>query len=258
MAAECTEEVSAMKLRIRFSKKGPVKFIGHLDILRYFQKAFRRAEFDMVYSQGYHPHPVQSFASPLGVGLESEGEYMDIEVHSMDEPEQMLARLNAQMTEGITATALSVLQDDAKNSMSILAAADYSVRFREGRMPCSHDDLTEKIDRFLSLDEIQVRKKTKKNDLVIDIRPMIRNLSVQADGSVLMQVSAGSSANLKPELLLESMFAREGITLDPFVLLITRLEMYAADSEGKLVSLAEYQAVSTYDLPAPRAEESLL
>lgn len=62
-----------MKLRMRFGKEGIVKFIGHLDIMRYFQKAFRRANVDITYSQGYHPHPCLSFASPLGVGLESRG-----------------------------------------------------------------------------------------------------------------------------------------------------------------------------------------
>lgn len=243
-----------MKIRIRFSKKGPVKFIGHLDILRYFQKAFRRADYDLIYSQGYHPHPVQSFASPLGVGLESEGEYMDIEVNSMDSPAQMLDRLNAQMTEGIIATGFTVLRDDAKNSMSILAAADYTVHFREGMAPCSRQKLEEMVHTFLALDEILVHKKTKKNELEINIRPMVRSLCVKEDGSIWMQVLAGSAANLKPELLLESMFAREGITLDPFALLITRLEMYAAGDHDRLISLAEYQAVSTYSLSADGRE----
>ena len=246
-----------MKIRIRFSKKGPVKFIGHLDILRYFQKAFRRAEFDLVYSQGYHPHPVQSFASPLGVGLESEGEYMDIEVNSMDSPAQMLRRLNAQMTEGILATGFTVLRDDAKNYMSILAAADYQVRFREGYMPCPPEELSEMIRAFLALDEIPVQKKTKKNELTIDIRPMIRSISMQEDGSIFMKLSAGSAANLKPELLLADMFARQGITLDPFALLITRMEMYAADQDGRFISLADYQAVSTYSLSSAGGEDSL-
>ena len=197
-----------MKIRIRFSKKGPVKFIGHLDILRYFQKAFRRAEFDLVYSQGYHPHPVQSFASPLGVGLESEGEYMDIELNSMDSPEQMLERLNAQMSEGIMTTGFTVLRDDAKNSMSILAGADYKVRFREGYMPCPPEELSEMIRAFLALDEIPVQKKTKKNELTIDIRPMIRSISMQEDGSIFMP-----ALRLSKELELTENDKKLGITV---------------------------------------------
>ena len=63
------EEVSAMKVRIKFSKQGPVKFIGHLDVMRYFQKAMRRAAIDIKYSEGFSPHQIMSFAAPRGLSL---------------------------------------------------------------------------------------------------------------------------------------------------------------------------------------------
>ena len=69
-----------MKIRIKFAKEGTMKFIGHLDIMRYFQKVMRRADVDIRYSEGFSPHQIMSFAAPLGVGLESRGEYVDIEV----------------------------------------------------------------------------------------------------------------------------------------------------------------------------------
>ena len=72
-----------MKIRIKFRKFGPVRFIGHLDLMRFFQKMIRRADLDIAYSNGFSPHQIMSFAAPLGVGLESNGEYMDIEVHSV-------------------------------------------------------------------------------------------------------------------------------------------------------------------------------
>ena len=68
-----------MKIRIKFAKEGTMKFIGHLDIMRYFQKVMRRADVDIRYSEGFSPHQIMSFAAPLGVGLESRGEYVDIE-----------------------------------------------------------------------------------------------------------------------------------------------------------------------------------
>ena len=67
-----------MRVRIKFSKHGAVKFIGHLDTMRYFQKAIRRSEIDIAYSGGFSPHQIMSFAAPLGVGQTSNGEYMDI------------------------------------------------------------------------------------------------------------------------------------------------------------------------------------
>ena len=72
-----------MKVRMRFSKSGTMKFIGHLDIMRYFQKAFRRSGIDIAYSGGFSPHQIMSFAAPLGVGLESDGEYLDVELNSL-------------------------------------------------------------------------------------------------------------------------------------------------------------------------------
>ena len=57
-----------MKVRIKFAKEGMMKFIGHLDIMRYFQKAIRRAELPIAYSGGFSPHMILSFAAPLGVG----------------------------------------------------------------------------------------------------------------------------------------------------------------------------------------------
>ena len=71
-----------MKVRIKFAKSGAMRFIGHLDVMRFFQKAIRRAGIDVAYSEGFSPHQIMSFAAPLGVGLCSNGEYMDIEVKS--------------------------------------------------------------------------------------------------------------------------------------------------------------------------------
>ena len=84
MAQQALEEVSAFKIRIRFSKHGHIKFVGHLDMVRYFQKVMRRANVDIAYSQGFSPHQKMSFASPLSVGVTSQGEYFDIEVNSSE------------------------------------------------------------------------------------------------------------------------------------------------------------------------------
>ena len=71
-----------MKIRIKFSKQGAMKFIGHLDTMRYFQKAMRRADVDIRYSEGFSPHQIMSFAAPLGVGLTGCGEYRGV-IHGL-------------------------------------------------------------------------------------------------------------------------------------------------------------------------------
>ena len=149
-----------MKLRIKFKKYGPVRFIGHLDVMRFFQKANRRAELDVAYTGGFSPHQIMSFAAPLGVGLTSNGEYMDLEVHSLTSCEDVKTRLNAASVPGIEITSVKILPDKAGNAMASVAAAGYTVTFREGRGP--HFDLAPAVERFLKKDEILITKETKK------------------------------------------------------------------------------------------------
>ena len=89
-----------MRVRLKFFKYGTMKYIGHLDMLRYFQKAFRRAHVPMKYSEGFNPHPVMSFAAPLGVGITSEGEYLDIETDKDVDLNALVSDINSQMVEG--------------------------------------------------------------------------------------------------------------------------------------------------------------
>ena len=114
-----------MKIRIKFAKRGRMKYIGHLDIMRYFQKVMRRAEVDIVYTEGFSPHQVMSFAAPLGVGLTSEGEYFDIEVHSTLPTDMMIEKLNQNMVEGMEVLDYVKVPDKSKPAMSIVAGADY-------------------------------------------------------------------------------------------------------------------------------------
>ena len=125
-----------MKIRIKFRKYGEMKFIGHLDMMRYFQKAMRRAGIDICYSEGFSPHMIMSFASPLGVGLTSDGEYLDIEVGETFSSKESMERLNQVMAQGVEVVSFRRIPDGkASNAMALLAAADYEIRFREGMEP---------------------------------------------------------------------------------------------------------------------------
>ena len=120
-----------MRVRIKFSKHGVVKFIGHLDVMRYFQKLNRRADIDVKYSAGFSPHQIMSFAAPLGVGLESYGEYVDIEVNTTMSSKDAIDALNAASVDGITVTGYVRLDDNVANAMSCVAAADYKVTIKD-------------------------------------------------------------------------------------------------------------------------------
>lgn len=212
-----------MKIRIQFSKHGVMKFIGHLDIMRYFQKAIRRAGLDIAYSGGFSPHQIMSFAAPLGVGLESDGEYLDIEVNSHEGAAQMKDALNREMAEGIEILSVRILPEQAKNAMASVAAAGYTVRFRCGYEP--DFDWKEALKEFYQKNEIPFTKTTKKSELTLDLKPAIYELSLQED-TVYMLVNASSSGNIKPSMVMEAFYLANGRELLPFALEITRTDTY--------------------------------
>lgn len=229
-----------MKVRVKFQKYGIMKFIGHLDVMRYFQKAIRRAGIDIAYTEGLSPHMIMSFASPLGVGLTSDAEYMDIELRTPVSSREAIDALNRVGVEGIHVTGFwEVPEGKANKAMTLVAAADYTLRFRQGYAP--KGDWQSHISHFFAQKEILVWKKTKKSEKEVDIRPMIYEMSVNG-GVVFMKLAAGSVANLKPELVMDAYLKSIGIEPVPLSYEINRCEVYAdigTEKKPKLVSLGD-------------------
>lgn len=223
-----------MKARIKFRKNGVMKFIGHLDIMRYFQKAIRRAEIPIAFTSGYSPHMIMSFANPLGVGLTSDGEYFDIELTESIASKEAVRRLNEQMVDGMEIVSFVQIPDDKKSKgMSIVAGADYLSSVKNGSLP---EDLAEKLEAFYAQNEICVVKKTKKSEKEVDIRPMIYKLECR-DGKIYMRVAAGSVQNLKPELVTEAFVRYLGMDAEKVTFTHHRLETFAESEnmEGKMI-----------------------
>lgn len=213
-----------MKVRIKFRKYGAMKFIGHLDIMRYFQKAMRRAEIPIAFTGGYSPHMIMSFANPLGVGVTSDGEYFDIELTEPIASDQAVKQLNDAMVEGMEIVSFVEIPDNKKETgMSIVAAADYLSKVKSGSFPA---DWKERAQGFLSQEEIKVWKATKKSEKEVDIKPMIYRFEVR-DDCIYMQVATGSVENLKPGLVIEAFAGYLGLDKDALSFEHHRLEVYA-------------------------------
>lgn len=246
-----------MKVRIKYTKSGHLKFIGHLDVMRYFQKAVKRAGLDIAYSQGFSPHQLMSFAAPLALGVTSEGEYFDAEFNSLISSDEFIRRFNEQMVEGMEVKDVILLPDHAKNSMSIVAASDYRVTIlakdEDGnsleaddlKKRTSADVMGEKRGRLLAAsgqllekDTIEVLRKTKKNERVEDIKKGILQLQPEGD-KLYMLLAAGSEYNLKPELVVEALCKDTGYEYKKFDYQVHRIETYMKNEEGELVSLLE-------------------
>ena len=211
-----------MRVRIKFSKRTPMQYIGHLDTMRYFQKVLRRAGLPVAFSEGFSPHILMSFASPLGVGRFSEGEYFDLELKDSVPCTVIADAMQRQLTPGFAVTAVSEI-DSSKmyNGMRSIAAAAYHVESHVS-IPVSE----ERIQAFMEKRQIEVLRKTKRKEEVTDIRPWIYDFSGTANGFDMM-LSAGSVSNLKPELVVHAYAKEQGLNPDTLSLQICRMDLYA-------------------------------
>ncbi|MBQ2987055.1 MAG: DUF2344 domain-containing protein [Tyzzerella sp.] len=231
-----------MKARIKFRKYGCMKFIGHLDIMRFFQKVMRRADIPIAFTGGFSPHMIMSFANPLGVGLTSDGEYFDIELTDKIDMELAVERMNQVSVEGIDIVNMVPISDDKKQTgMSIVAAADYLSSLKSGTFP---EDWKERVALFMEQPAITVLKKSKKSEKEVDIKPMIYKFEVR-DESVYMQVATGSVENLKPELVMQALCEFLSVDLETVSFAHHRLEVYAnigTDGKNQFVGLDQVSA----------------
>lgn len=214
-----------------------MKFISHLDVMRYFQKVIKRADIDIAYSAGFNPHQIMSFASPLGLGHTSEAEYVDIEVHSTLKTNEALNILNKVSVPDMEILSYKLLPDGATKAMTLVAAAEYFVKIREGYVP--DFNLDNAINDFMSKDSIVVTKETKKGTKEVNLIPLIYEFRKEADG-YFIKLAAGSVDNLKPELVFSTIYDINNSILPEFALMLERREIYGYDENGILKSLESF------------------
>lgn len=195
------------RLRIKFSKGEEVKYISHLDTLRTFERAVRRAEIPIAYSQGFNPRAQISFGLPLSVGVTGEAEYVDFEMEKIVPAEEFGKRLNNNLPKGF-----KIIHAEYVNTKGSLMAAIRVSSYRVAAANISKigkDTLNRYINLFMQKEHIIIEKKTKDTLKEIDIRPYIYSMTViKADENEIqlgMTLAAGSIFNLKPEIVTEKL-----------------------------------------------------
>ncbi len=178
-------------IRIHYSKKEELKYIAHLDTLRAFIRALRRAKLPIAYSQGFNPHPIISFLMPLSLGFTSNCEMVDIGFSQELPFEEIAKRLDDALPPGFSVSHAG----EPVCKPADITEAEYTVTFR-GSMPTE-----EEIATFFGQKELIVPKKSKRGLKDVDIMPMIHHFSYQ-DGILTLRLAAGTPENLNPELVM--------------------------------------------------------
>lgn len=188
-------------VRIWFEKKGDVRYISHLDLMRTMTRAIRRSKIPLWYTEGFNPHPYMTFVLPLSLGTESENDAMDIRVEGEITNSEIMTALSAVMPDGITVTRVTEPVLDPK----FISFASFDIAFYTAE---STEQISERIETMLSGKELIVQKLGKKGHRKvfkdIDLLPHVKAYEIkEKNGAPVLSLilPAGSTTNINPSLL---------------------------------------------------------
>jgi radical SAM-linked protein len=210
-----------------YAKSGPARYISHLDLLRTFERAARRARLPIAFTSGFNPHPKIAFAAPLAVGTAGEKEFADIEL-AVEVPETSVQEdLDGTLPEGLHLLEVRKIVDRAPALMSMVESATYRCEARLNR-PFKKDALDQAIEAFLNQPEILVQRKNKTGEKkVYDIRPGIFAMSGRLDNDIIIietELKTGSRDNIRLEEVVEAFLTSSELPIQgKFVLYRTGL-----------------------------------
>lgn len=226
-----------MILRVKFTKTNYLKYIGHLDLLRLFQRSFKRAGIPVKYSKGFNPHPRFSIANPLSLGIESHGEYMDVELEDNIDSQDFISRMNEILPKDVQILS-SQYTKDKKSISSKLSWALYDLRFDIDE-DLDLEEIKERLDSWLGSGPIMISRLRKQGKRKVmkeeDIRPLIGkiqvigNLDDQVTLEVLMKV--GEGGNLRPFDFVEALNNSKKFRMDPDSASLIRKALYIEDGD---------------------------
>lgn len=189
-----------MRIRITFSKQGPLRYTGHLDLHRLWERAARRAGLPLAYSQGFHPQPKMNMAAALPLGFSSRCEVVDMKLERDVPLEELRARLNGTLPSGLQVVEVQQVDEQAPALQTEVEAAEYEVTLAEAADPL---ELQHRIDSVLELQAIPRERRGKSYDL----RPLIEELAltpsaVGGGATIFMRLTAREGATGRPEEVL--------------------------------------------------------
>lgn len=213
--------MSVQRIRLEFSKGERVRYISHLDVLRYWERAFRRAGLPLSYSQGFTPHPKITFAAPLPLGFTAEAELLDALFDERRSLDEVARALRAQATEDISIVSVREVAVSLPALQASLAWADYRLLIDNGDANC----LSKAAAHFMAAETFEWVESRKDKERRYDIRSGVASFHVEeSDGAVIarMRLSANQDFTVRPEQVVAaalgevepSSFIRERLVLN--------------------------------------------
>jgi radical SAM-linked protein len=185
-----------MRIRITFMKQGALRYTGHLDLHRLWERAARRAELPLAYSQGFHPQPKMNMAAALPLGFSSRCEVLDLRLKHDIALDDLPTRLNSTLPSGLQVLGVQQVDERAPALQTQVTSSEYEVTLRE---TIAGSELEQRIDSVIESKAIPRERRGK----MYDLRPLIEELHLLPDGKIFMRLSAREGATGRPEEVLD-------------------------------------------------------
>ena len=221
-----------MRAMIRFGKQPRLRFISHLDLQRFFQRALNRTGLPVAYTQGFNPHAVMSFGSALALGWTSEYEILDVKLSVPMGRKRTEEAMRQALPEDLPVMEVRMVDDRHPAPMAMVRASDYEIALSGENAGAVLDA----ADAFLASEQVMAVRKTKSGEKEIDIRPLA--ISLERAGDVLLaRLKLTETDTLKPDLLVNSLAKLAGV--EPPEARIHRKCLLGEDESGALSPLME-------------------
>ena len=221
-----------MRAMIRFGKQPRLRFISHLDLQRFFQRALNRTGLPVAYTQGFNPHAIMSFGSALALGWTSEYEILDVKLSVPMGRKRTEEAMRQALPEDLPVLEVRMVDDRHPAPMAMVRASDYEIALSGENAGAVLDA----VDAFLASEEVMAVRKTKSGEKEIDIRPLA--ISLERAGNVLLaRLKLTETDTLKPDLLVNSLAKLAGV--EPPEARIHRKCLLGEDESGALRPLME-------------------
>jgi radical SAM-linked protein len=208
---ESVPAVTAQRIQFRFSKGYDVRFISHLDLMRTFERAMRRAKLRLAFTQGYNPRPKISLYVPLPVGATSEAELGSIDLSEPLEPEEIVRRLNATLPPSIRLSQAEEIPYEGSHAASKIDTAEYEV---EAVLPesASESHVRAAVADFLAAESWPYFRKSQKSEKTVDLRQPVLALELMSAESdrvrFRMEINIGGEGGARPREVIAALAER--------------------------------------------------
>jgi radical SAM-linked protein len=197
-----------MRIRITFVKQGALRYTGHLDLHKLWERAARRAELPLAYSQGFHPQPKMNMAAALPLGFSSRCELMDMKLEHDISLSDLPTRLNKTLPSGLQVVAVEQVDEREPALQTQMASAEYEVTLTEA---VDRSELERRIDSVIESKAISRERRGK----IYDLRPLLEELKLLSDDKIFMRLAAREGATGRPEEVLDVLgIAFEGTRIE--------------------------------------------